>query len=111
MVLSNKEGLASTADTVRANKALVKGQSDLIELEKQREKLLNQLAVLIGESPENKDSLKRITLDELIVTNKIPAQVSSDIIENRPDYLRAAKMVEKAGIDVRVAKKKNFYLL
>ncbi len=105
MVLSNKEGLASTADTVRANKALVKGQSDLIELEKQREKLLNQLAVLVGESPENKNSLKRITLDELIIANKIPAQVSSEIIENRPDYLRAAKMVEKAGIDVRVAKK------
>lgn len=105
MVLSNKEGLASAADTVRANKALVRGESDLIELEKQREKLLNQLAVLIGESPENKDSLKRITLDELVIANRVPAEISSEIIENRPDYLRAAKMVEKAGIDVRVAKK------
>ena len=105
MVLSNKEGLVSAADTVRANKALVKGQSDLIELRKQREKLLNQLAVLIGESPENKDTLKRITLDELIVANRVPAQISSETIENRPDYLKAAKMIEKAGIDVRVAKK------
>lgn len=105
MVLSNKEGLASAADTVRANKALVRGESDLIELEKQREKLLNQLAVLIGESPENKDTLKRITLDELVIANRVPAEISSEIIENRPDYLRTAKMVEKAGIDVRVAKK------
>ena len=105
MVLSNREGLVSTADTIKANKALVNGQSDLIELKKQREKLLNQLAVLIGESPENIASLKRITFDELVVLNAIPAEISSEIIENRPDYLKAAKMVEKAGIDVRVAKK------
>ena len=105
MVLSNREGLVSAADTIKANKALVNGQSDLIELKKQREKLLNQLAVLIGESPENIASLKRITFDELVVLNAIPAEISSEIIENRPDYLKAAKMVEKAGIDVRVAKK------
>ena len=105
MLLSNREGLVSTADTIKANKALIKGQCDLIELCKQREKALNQLAVLIGESPENIASLKRTTLDELIVANRIPAQISSEIIENRPDYLKAAKMVEKAGIDIRIAKK------
>ncbi len=105
MLLSNREGLISTSDTIKANQALIKGECDLIELNKQREKALNQLAVLIGESPENIASLKRINLDELIVTNKIPEQIPSEIIENRPDYLKAAKMVEKAGIDIRIAKK------
>lgn len=105
MLLSNREGLVSTSDTIKANKALIKGECDLIELNKQREKALNQLAVLIGESPENISTLKRININELIVSNKIPTHISSEIIENRPDYLKAAKMVEKAGIDIRIAKK------
>ncbi len=105
MLLSNKEGLVSTSDTIKANKALIKGQCDLIELCKQREKALNQLAVLIGESPENISSLKRTALNELIVNKDIPQEISSQVIENRPDYLKAAKMVEKAGIDIRIAKK------
>lgn len=39
MLIRNKEGLTSTADTIKANKALVQGQTDLIELKKQREKI------------------------------------------------------------------------
>lgn len=105
MVLSNREGLTSTADTVKANKALVKGQTDLIELKKQRETLLHQFCVLIGESPENAAEIKRASLDSLKFDREIPEAISSDIIVQRPDYLKAELMVEKAGIDVRVAKK------
>ncbi len=105
MLLSNKEGLTSTADTVKANKALVKGQTDLVELEKQRETLLNQFCVLIGESPENASEIKRSSLDSIKFDRTIPESISSDIIVQRPDYLRAELMVEKAGIDVKVAKK------
>lgn len=105
MLKRNKEGLTSTADTVKANKALVSGQTDLIELKKQRNKLLNQLAVLIGESPANAENLERSAFDSLHLNANIPSEVSSEIIMQRPDYLRAEKMVEKAGIDVRVAKK------
>ncbi len=105
MLLRNKEGLTSTADTVKANKAYVSGSTDLIELKKQREKLLNQLAVLIGESPENSASLTRGSLDKLQFNGNVPKEISSEVITQRPDYQRAEKMVEKAGIDVRVAKK------
>ena len=105
MVLSHSEGLASTADTVRANKAYVSGNTDLIELKKQRETMLHQMCVLIGESPENTDTIKRAHLDELNFTGVIPTEIASEVIVQRPDYLKAEKMVEKAGIDVRVAKK------
>ncbi len=105
MVLSNKEGLTSTADTVKANKALVQGQTDLIELKKQREKCLHQLSVLIGESPENSNSIERTSLDAIAYDLNIPASIPSEIIVQRPDYMKAELMVEKAGIDVRVAKK------
>ena len=105
MLLSNKEGLTSTADTVKANKALVQGQTDLIELKKQREKLLHQFCVLVGESPENANSIERTSLDQLAYNLNIPSSIPSEIIMQRPDYMRAELMVEKAGLDVRVAKK------
>ena len=105
MLLRNIEGITSTADTVKANKAYMAGSSDLLELKKQREKLLNQLAVLIGESPENSKELARTDLDKISYGAKIPEAIASEVITQRPDYLKAEKMVEKAGIDVRVAKK------
>lgn len=105
MLIRNKEGLTSTADTVKANKALVAGQTDLIELKKNREKMLNQMCVLIGESPENANSIKRNSLDSINYQLAIPSEIPSEIITQRPDYMKAELMVEKAGIDVKVAKK------
>ena len=105
MLARNREGITSTADTVKANKSLVQGQTDLIELQKQREFLLHQLAVLVGESPENVNEFKRTSYDNINYTGNIPAEISSDVIVQRPDYLKAEAMVEKAGIDVRVARK------
>ena len=105
MLIRNKEGLTSTADTVKANKALIAGQTDLIELKKNREKMLNQMCVLIGESPENANSIKRNSLDSINYQLAIPSEIPSEIITQRPDYMKAELMVEKAGIDVKVAKK------
>jgi len=53
----------------------------------------------------NIDELKRISYDELIYKKPIPQEISSDIITQRPDYMAAEKQVEKAGLDVRIAKK------
>lgn len=105
MLVRNKEGLTSTADTVKANKSLVAGQTALIDLKKRREMLLNQLCVLIGESPENSDRIERASIDDINWNIGIPTEISSDIIVQRPDYMKAELMVEKAGIDVRVARK------
>ncbi len=100
----NKVGLTSTADVVRANKAFVSAQADLMDLEKSRTTLLNSLAVLIGESPADSASLKRAGYDDSYFV-KVPDSISSEIIDQRPDYLAAEISVEKAGIDTRAAKK------
>ena len=105
MLLRNKEGLTSTSDTVKANKSYIAGQTTLTEYNKQREILLNQLCVLLGENPENAQSLERISYDELNYSGVIPEEISSEIIAQRPDYIKAERQIEKAGIDVRVAKK------
>lgn len=101
----NEQGITSTADLIRADKAYVIAQSELSDLKKAREILLNSLAVMTGESPNNINELKRISYDELSYNKPIPKEISSEIITQRPDYVIAEKMVEKAGIDVRVAKK------
>lgn len=101
----NKEGITSTADLMRANKAYVASITELTELEKQRDSLLNSFCVLIGESSDNAGEIVRKSYDEISFTGEIPDSISSDIIEQRPDYLRALHNVEKAGIDVRIAKK------
>ncbi len=100
----NKVGLTSTADVVRANKAYVAATADLNDLEKSRDTLLNNLAVLIGESPANANKLKRKAYEDSYLV-KIPDSIPSEIIDQRPDYLAAEIMVEKAGIDTRAAKK------
>ena len=105
MTISNNEGIVSTSDLVKANKAYIAGTSDLVELKKQRTKLLNQLAVLIGDSPNNIEEYKRTDYKQFAFSGNIPDEVSSDIITNRPDYKKAEKLLEKAGIDVRIARK------
>ena len=92
-------------DTVKANKSYISGNTDLTEYKKQRTKLLNQLAVLIGETPNNSESLTRINYDNLHFSGNLPSEIPTDVIMQRPDYLKSEKMLEKAGIDVKVARK------
>ena len=103
--MKHNEGLSSTSDLVNAEKAYINSTVDLIDLKKSRELALNSFAVLIGESPENINEFKRISYDKLKNEYKIPEFIVSDAIENRPDYLKAQKNVEKSGIDIKVAKK------
>ena len=105
MEVSNREGIASTSDLVTANKSYIAGVTDLTELKKKRTQLLNAFAVLIGDSPNNIEEYKRTSWKELAYKGVIPEYVSSEIIMQRPDYLKAEKMLEKAGVDVRIARK------
>ncbi len=105
MTLSHDEGITSTTDLIRANKSYIAGQSDLVDLKRQRIELLNQLAVLIGESPANINEFSRTSFDELVYKYNIPENIDSDVITQRPDYIKSEVLLKKAGIDVRIAKK------
>ena len=105
MEISNAEGMASTSDLVKANQAYVAGVTDLTDMKKNRSKLLHQLAVLTGDSPNNIEEFQRIDYKTLAFNGNIPETVPSEIIMQRPDYLKAEKMLEKAGIDVKIARK------
>lgn len=105
MKQSNEAGIVSTSDAVKAEKAYILAESEITDLQKSRDVLLRTLGVLIGENPENSLVLPRKSIDDLTLSKNIPSSISSDIPENRPDFLIAEKMLEKAGIDVRIAKK------
>lgn len=108
MQISNNEGIVSTSDLVKANKAYIAGTTDLVDLKKERTKLLHQLAVLVGDSPNNIEEYKRTDYHNFAFSGNIPETVDSEIVMQRPDYKKAEKMLEKAGIDVRVARKQMF---
>lgn len=105
MKLRNEQGITSTSDLVQAEKSYILAETDLTELERVRDTLLTSLAVLIGDSPENIGEYKRIAYDEISSKKTIPNEIPTEVITSRPDYQAAEKMIEKAGIDVRVAKK------
>lgn len=105
MSISNAEGIISTSDLVKANQSYIQSVTDLTDYKKERTKLLHALAVLTGDSPNNIEEYTRIDYKTLAFSGEIPEFVSSDIILERPDYQKAEKMLEKAGIDVKVARK------
>ena len=105
MQLSNNEGIVSTSDLVKAHKSYVAGQTELTDMKKNRSLLLNRLAVMIGESADKAESFERSKYSNINFTGIIPEEIASSAITKRPDYLKAEKMVEKVGIDVKVAKK------
>lgn len=99
------EGLSSSIDVVNSEKSYISAQNSLIELKKEHYKLLNQFAVLIGESPENIANIQRADFSTLSYSKTIPDEISTEVITNRPDYKKAEINVQKAGLDVRIAKK------
>ena len=103
--LRYEEGLSSSMDVVNSEKGYVYAQNDLIEYKKLHYKLLNQFAVLVGETPNDEFCLARKTFDELTYDKEIPNEISTEVITNRPDYKKAELNVEKAGLDAKVARK------
>ncbi len=103
--LSYNQGIVSMSDLIIAEKQFINSEIALSDLQKAKTTLLTTLAVLTGDSPSNISNYQHISYENLKLTKPIPDVISSDVIMNRPDYLIAEKMLEKAGIDVRVAKK------
>lgn len=103
-----KRGTISATELNNSEKDYNSAKNALDELIKSRFKILTQLAVFIDESPDNVDCLQRNSFDNLEYKAQVPCAIPSDIIFSRPDILAAEKNLEKAKIDIRVAKKEFF---
>lgn len=80
-------------------------KNNLETYEKNRITALTQLAVLTGLSAECICDLQRSDFDKFDYRGNIPSQVTSDVIYSRPDVMAAERNLEKAKIDIRVARK------
>lgn len=100
-----KRGTISTSRLNTSEKNLETAKNELENLQKEQEILLMQLAVLTGKSADCISDLNRGKFETLEYQNKIPDEIESDVIFSRPDVMQAEKMLEKAKIDIRVARK------
>ena len=108
---SNKKferGVINSTELNNTQKSVETSKSSLEKLQKEREIAMMQLAVLTGNSSSNISDMKVGNLDNFEYSGEIPTEVSSDVIFSRPDVKIAEANLEKAKIDVRVAKKEFF---
>ena len=98
-------GVINSTELHLSKQNLENADSQLKKLEKERDTLLMQLAVLCGLSPDCINNLQRGTLAAFEYSGEIPSGVVSDVIYSRPDVMKAEKNLEKAKIDVRIARK------
>jgi len=105
---ANKKLARGVINTTELNNSTSKLEDANITLEnllKQREILLMQFAVLIGRSADGSNNIARGSIDDFEYSAVIPSEIESDVIFSRPDVKRAEMALEKAKIDIRVARK------
>lgn len=100
-----KQGLVSYDQINQAQESLKDNKAELAEFEKQQNLFLNQLAVLTGDSLSNTGAYERGSIEEIVSPKNVPESVPYDVVLKRPDVLRAETQLQKAKIDVDVARK------
>ena len=98
-------GLASSTDVTIADKSYTEALSNMETLKLTQSKMLNQLAVLTGDSSEQSSNLIRGSIDKISVLTNLPESIPSEIIEQRPDVLKAEAELQASAFDVKYARK------
>ncbi len=100
-----KRGIINTEQYNNSKKNLETTKNELEKYKREQEILLMQLAVLTGISPLEVNSLQRGSLVDIEYTEELPTEIKSDVIFARPDVLASEAELEKAKIDIRIARK------
>src|SRR5574344_550218 len=98
-------GVSTQLKVNELKKATEVSKNSLENLISSRTKALTELSTLIGDSPENISNLKRGTFDKFDFHGKIPNCIKSEVIFTRPDILEKEAGLEKAQIDIKIARK------
>ena len=103
-------GVINTTELNNSKANIEQANITLENLIKQREILLMQFAVLLGRGlgvniNDLNANIQRGKLDDFEYNAIIPSEIESDVIFSRPDVKRAEMALEKAKIDIRVARK------
>ena len=103
--IHNRNGLTSKNEVNTAEQAVKDVRIQRLNAVKDRDNLLTQFAVLLGEDPSETKNLKITDYKDLNFSGKITDTISSNVIFSRPDVLAAEKEMEKADIDIKVARR------
>lgn len=100
-----KAGLVPLNEVSSADKDLKEAVAQMAKYSQQQDLFINQLYVLIGETPEQTRNLPRKSIDETHFIKDLPCVVSSDKILGRPDIKVSETNIEISKIDVSLARK------
>lgn len=93
-------GLSPITELLVEKQALTLFENELNLMLENKDVILNRMLVLIG----NRE-LKEIEHNDDFILIEIPNAIDTKIIENRPDFKKTEYLIQKAGYDVRIAKK------
>lgn len=95
-------GLCSINELLAEKRLLTTLQEEKNRHIKTRDTLINSLRVYLSESAGD---ITRNNYENLTLLKNLPQEYSTEIIENRPDYLQEEANIKRIGFDVRVAKR------
>lgn len=104
-IITYNNGLNRKVNINQAEQDIRKIKTERINILKNRDALLTQFAVMLGETPTKAKEIKITDFNKINFTGKIGAPISSNIIFIRPDVLIAEQKLEKAKIDIKVARR------
>lgn len=99
-----KSGLCPITELIDEQKRLKYFEEDLNSLEEKQDVVKNQLSVYLAQ--KNSDNIQTIAYEDIKLI-ETPANIKSELIQNRPDMLKAEQNLKRVGIDVKIARR-NF---
>ena len=95
-------GLCSVNELLTEERLLTTLKEERNKHIKTRDILINSLRVYLSEASGD---IARGCYNSVVVPEGIPTEYSTEIIENRPDYLQEEANIKRIGFDVRVARR------
>jgi len=99
------QGLISYDQINQVQESLQENKAELTELQKQQNMFLNQLAVLTGDGVNNVKTYERGSIEDIVSPPNVPLEIPSTVVLARPDVLKAEARLQKAKMDVDIARK------
>jgi multidrug efflux system outer membrane protein len=101
-----KYGIATDLDVKQAEQLVDTADVTISNLQPQIEQTENQITLLLGENPTG--IVRKGTFDESALPPEVPAGLTSDLLERRPDIRAAEQNLVAANADIGIAKAAYF---
>lgn len=99
-----KNGLCTVMDLMNEKQLLTQLQEELNTYIDSRIVIGREVGVLTGLREKDLSEVKRGTYENIAII-PLPQGINAEVIQYRPDYLKAEDYVQKIGIDVKVARR------